>query len=115
MMFTGPTGALLSALAQLGLQDVSQPKALIHLAEQVGGSINQRELADALHISPATMAASLKSLERNGYITKQSDQRDGRCKLLHITQKGHRRGPALPGGLRHGGRTALRLASPARR
>lgn len=81
-------GALLSALAQLGLQDVSQPKALIHLAEQAGGSINQRELADALHISPATMAASLKSLERNGYITKQSDQRDGRCKLLHITQKG---------------------------
>ena len=81
-------GALLSALAQLGLQDVSQPKALIHLAEQAGGSINQRELADALHISPATMAASLKSLERNGYITKQSDQRDGRCKLLHLTQKG---------------------------
>lgn len=81
-------GALLTALAQLGLQDVRQPKALIYLAERAGESVNQRELADALHITPATMAASLKSLERRGYVTKRSDQRDGRCKLLSITQKG---------------------------
>lgn len=80
--------ALLAALARLGLQDVSQPKALLQLAQHKDGCVNQRELADALHISPATMAASLKSLERNGYVTKQSDQRDGRCKLVSITPKG---------------------------
>lgn len=80
--------AILTALARLGLQDVSQPKALIFLATRQEQGTNQRELADALHISPATMAASLKSLERRGYVTKQSDQRDGRCKLVQITQKG---------------------------
>ncbi len=80
--------AILAALGRLGLQDVSQPKALILLASLQDGCTNQRELADALHISPATMAASLKSMERRGYVTKQSDDRDGRCKLVHITQKG---------------------------
>lgn len=80
--------AILAALARLGLQDVGQPKVLILLSSLQEGCANQRKLADALHISPATMAASLKSLERRGYVTKQSDQRDGRCKLVSITQKG---------------------------
>lgn len=80
--------AVLAAMARLGLQDVSQPKALIFLAARQQQGTNQRELADALHISPATMAASLKSMERRGYVTKRSDQQDGRCKLVQITQKG---------------------------
>ena len=80
--------AILAALARLGLQDVGQPKALMLLSSLREGLISQRKLADALHISPATMAASLKSLERRGYVTKQADQRDGRCKLVRITQKG---------------------------
>lgn len=80
--------AILAALSRLGLQDVSQPKLLILLSSLEDGCANQRELADGLHISPATITASLKSLERRGYVTKQSDQQDGRCKLVRITQKG---------------------------
>lgn len=80
--------AITAALVRQGLTDVGQPKVLIVLASLQEGAASQRELAEALHISPATMAASLKSLERKGYVTKQSDQKDGRCKRVSITQKG---------------------------
>jgi DNA-binding MarR family transcriptional regulator len=80
--------ATTAALARRGLTDVGQPKVLIVLASLQEGAFNQRELAEALHISPPTMAASLKSLERQGYVTKQLDEKDGRCKRVAITPKG---------------------------
>ena len=46
------------------------------------------QLADLLRISPATVATSLKSLERCGYITRHTDQRDGRRNLISITPAG---------------------------
>lgn len=82
--------ATLSALAAEGLQDVGQPRILFLLKEEEadGGLPAQQELAQRLHVSPATIATSLKSLERMGYITKQSDPRDGRKKRIAITEKG---------------------------
>lgn len=80
--------AIAAALSEQGLQDVGQPKLLILLSTLEEGSVTQRELAQALHVSPATMSASLKSLERQGYVTKQSGKTDGRCKMVAITQKG---------------------------
>ena len=80
--------AIYAALTDQGLQDVGQPKLLILLSTLESGSVTQRELAQALHVSPATMSASLKSLERRGYVSKQSGEKDGRCKLVAITQKG---------------------------
>lgn len=82
--------ATLSALAAAGLQDVGQPRILFLLkeGESDGGLPAQQELAQRLHVSPATIATSLKSLERMGYITRQSDPRDGRKKRIAITEKG---------------------------
>lgn len=80
--------AIVAALTNRGLQDVGQPKLLILLGTLEEGSVTQSELAQALHVSPATMSASLKSLERQGYVTKQSGEKDGRCKMVAITQKG---------------------------
>ena len=34
----------------------------------------QKELSDAMHVSPATVAVSLKSLEREGYVEKLADE-----------------------------------------
>ena len=50
--------------------------------------LTQEALAQRLHVSPATIANSLKSLERMGYITRQSDPADGRKKRIAITDKG---------------------------
>ena len=41
-----------------------------------------------VHVSAATMANSLKRLERKGYIQRQSDEKDSRCNRIVITQKG---------------------------
>lgn len=71
--------AILAALAERGVQDVGQPKALFVLSTLQNGCATQRELADMVHVSAATMANSLKRLERKGYIQRQSDEKDSRC------------------------------------
>ena len=63
-----------------------QPRILARLLQ--GDGLTQRELADMIHVSAATMANSLKRLERNGYIQRQSDEKDSRCNRIVITQKG---------------------------
>lgn len=80
--------AVLAALARRGMQDVGQPKLLLLLCHLPEAGVTQRELSDAMHISPSTLTASLKSLEANGYVTKHSDAVDGRCKRVCITAKG---------------------------
>ncbi len=80
--------AMVAALTAQGLQDLGQPSVLFVLHHATEGGATQRELAQSVHVSPATMTASLKSLERQGYITKHSDDTDGRCKRVFITQKG---------------------------
>ncbi len=75
-------------LARQGLQEVSQPKVLILLDSLTDGSANQQELADALHVSRSTMASSLKTLERKGFVTRHTSQQDNRCKVVSITKKG---------------------------
>lgn len=82
--------AILSALAAEGLQDVGQPRILFLLKESEADGVlpAQWELAQRLQVSPATIANSLKSLERLGYISKQPDSKDGRKKRVALTEKG---------------------------
>ena len=47
----------------------------------------QRELAELLHISPAAVANSLKSLEKGGYIRRERG-RDARRNRVLLTPKG---------------------------
>ena len=80
-----------SGLSRRGLPDLGSPKILFLLAEYPAdgsGAPSQKEVADRLRISPATVAASLKSLERSGYVTRHADARDGRRNLIAITPKG---------------------------
>ena len=80
--------AVISNLTALGLQDVGQPKVLMLLSCVSEEGITQRELTQAVGVSPSTLSASLKSLESNGYITRSADAADGRLKRIRITQKG---------------------------
>ncbi len=82
--------AVTAALTQAGLSDLGSPLILMILQSRgKDGEIRaQRELADALHVSPATIAMSLKSLERVGYVEKRMDDADGRRKRISITAKG---------------------------
>ncbi len=51
---------------------------------------SQKELADSLEISTATVAVSLKKLETGGYIKKVMDENDNRLNKIVITEKGNK-------------------------
>ncbi len=52
------------------------------------GDCSQRELADALEVSPASIATSLKRMSRAGYIDRTADEKDRRINRLQITPLG---------------------------
>lgn len=84
--------AVQARMSAAGLDDLGAPPLLFLLRRrsEEGRAVSQRELADDLHISPATAAVSLKSLERGGYVEKHPDPEDQRCKRVTITTKGIR-------------------------
>jgi DNA-binding MarR family transcriptional regulator len=48
----------------------------------------QKQLADILRISPSTLTATLKYLEKQGYIEKRTDENDLRRNHIALTPKG---------------------------
>ena len=79
---------MLTELAGRGLGDLGNPVLLFLLQEREGQVSSQRELSDAMHISPASVAVSLKSLERGGYVEKLPGKADQRRKEVRLTSKG---------------------------
>lgn len=82
--------AVRNELAAAGLAEVGHPMLLTILqstGEDDGQCDAQRELAEMLHISPAAVANSLKSLERGGYISR-APGRDARRNRVSLTEKG---------------------------
>lgn len=63
-----------------------QPSILRYVTEHDG--CTQKELASALHISPASAATSLKRIEKAGLITRTADEADSRKNHLSVTEKG---------------------------
>ncbi len=87
--------ATVEQMACHNLQDVGNPMILFILSRDLEGNDmesgmipTQKKLAELLHVSPATIANSLKSLERGGYIRKEPDPKDARCNRVFITEKG---------------------------
>lgn len=64
----------------------AQHRLLMTLSE--GEFESQAELAAVLEISTATVAVSLKKLERDGYIQKTTKKDDSRAKFVSLTEKG---------------------------
>lgn len=64
----------------------SQHQILRILAEHTNAS--QKEIAEHLHVSPSTVAVSVKKLEKGGYITRIVDQTDNRFNKLCLTDAG---------------------------
>lgn len=64
----------------------SQHQILMMLSEHSNAS--QKEIAERLYVSTATIAVSVKKLEKGGYITRAVDQEDNRMNKLCLTEKG---------------------------
>lgn len=73
-----------------GVADLGAPLILLTLyyVDSKGKKLSQRDLAKRLRLSPATVAVSLKTMERSGYICRFPDEEDQRRNLVSITEKG---------------------------
>lgn len=82
--------AVQAELNARGISGLGSPLILLILQHHGdhGEIASQRELAQHLRVSPATIATSLKSLERMGYVEKHLDDRDNRRNRISITEKG---------------------------
>jgi DNA-binding MarR family transcriptional regulator len=85
--------AVQAELNAAGLGEVGHPMLLSILSsacdrDQEGMCHAQRELADMMHVSPAAVANSLKSLERGGYIRREPGVKDARRNQIIVTPKG---------------------------
>ncbi|HEY8499808.1 MAG TPA: MarR family transcriptional regulator [Clostridia bacterium] len=65
----------------------SQHRLLMEISRRPNAS--QTEIARSMDISPATIAVSLKKLEKGGYIHKVMDEADNRFNQITITEKGN--------------------------
>ena len=83
--------ACMAAMAAQGADDVGSPRLLVELAQYPDDpdqAPTQRELADRLRCAPATIAVSLTCLERAGYATRRTDEKDSRRNRISITRAG---------------------------
>ena len=83
--------ACVAALNRRGLGDIGSPRLLMelfHYPDDPAQAPTQKELADRLHSAPPTIAASLKVLERQGYVARRTDEKDSRRNRISITPKG---------------------------
>lgn len=63
-----------------------QPPILDFLEKN--GVCTQNELAKALEVSPASIAVSIKRMQKNGIVEKIADDNDLRCNRISLTEKG---------------------------
>ncbi len=71
---------------ELGLHR-TQHMMLVFIARSED-AVSQKVLAEQFDISPAAVAMSLKKMEKNGLIERESDMNDSRIKIIKVSEKG---------------------------
>ena len=66
----------------------SQHRMLMQLVKSQESPPSQKELAEAMGISPAAVTASLKKLEKEGYVSRSMTDEDNRKNEIRITEEG---------------------------
>ncbi len=70
---------------RLGLY-YGQPFMLMTLSKN--GEMSQKELSEMMHNTPASVAVSVKRMEKAGMLTKTVDENDLRVNKITLTEKG---------------------------
>ena len=50
--------------------------------------LNQREIAEKLHIKPPTVNVTVQRLEKAGFLYREADEKDQRISRIYMTEKG---------------------------
>ena len=77
---------LRAGLSKVDGLEPGQPKLLEYLV--VYGPCRQRELADYFEIDSAAVSRMLDGMEREGFVTRRSQEPSRRCNRVEITEKG---------------------------
>jgi DNA-binding MarR family transcriptional regulator len=74
------------------LDETGVYQAQHHLLMRIAHNPNasQNDIAKSMDVSAATVAVSLKKLEKGGYIRREMDEEDNRLNKITITGKGNR-------------------------
>ncbi len=72
-------------LAQIGVYR-GQPPILYILCKKDG--VMQKEIADSLNLTPATITDTLQRMEKARLLERRTDPEDGRISRVYITEKG---------------------------
>jgi DNA-binding MarR family transcriptional regulator len=64
-----------------------QPPLLLGLWQQEGRT--QSEIADYLHVTPATVTKMLQRMEKAGFVERRADPEDARVSRVYLTDAGH--------------------------
>ena len=83
--FHAQRNALRSHLGELGL-GAGQPKVLGYLIRS--GPSRQRQLAEYCEIDPAAVSRMLDSMQKGGFVTRQTDAENRRCERIQVTDRG---------------------------
>jgi len=78
---------MLNYLDETGVYQ-SQHRLLMEISHN--SNTSQIDIARSMNVSAATVAVSLKKLERGGYINKVMDKWDNRLNQITVTEKGNR-------------------------
>lgn len=68
----------------------SQARVLMYLKRQEGREVSQRELAQYLGVSHATVCGLVQRLVDKGYVRTEGDRRDGRVRNVYLTDASRR-------------------------
>ena len=84
--------AVMLRFSSLPIQDPAQHIMLMLIADgtEKGDLPSQKELASRMGLSPATVTATLKVLERHELITRRADENDLRINRVEATESGRR-------------------------
>lgn len=55
------------------------------------GELNQRELAEHMNVTAATVSGTLKRMERAGMVCREPDSKDARMSRVRLTERGSSR------------------------
>ena len=75
-------------IAQLEETGIGNGQIPVLLELNRSGELNQRELAERTHVTPATMSGTLKRMEKNGFIIRTPDENDARISRVRLTEEG---------------------------
>ena len=55
------------------------------------GTMTQRQIAEEIRVTPATICGTIKRMERSGLIRRDAAERDGRVTCISLTEEGTHR------------------------